>query len=164
MARWGEGCGGEMNDTARVGREVTDREIAGGWEVARGLVTWRNALPEKKRSTLLYCQIRKAKERGRHPETTFLVQIFLKDFFPSFYFYSFCVSENNYISSKLYLFIKRTAHHHNTGVLLRDINKHTHTPRSIISLERARRRRKSISNSKEYIPTLNHQRKRSSNF
>ena len=105
------------------------------------------------------------RERSRHPKQNhfFGSDLFERNFFLLF-MTSFCVSENNYISSKLYLFIKRTAHHHNTGVLLRDINKHTHTPRSIISLERARRRRKSISNSKEYIPTLNHQRKRSSNF
>ena len=73
---------------------------------------------------------RKAKEReaGTRNKTTFLVQIFFERLFPSFYYLLLSsVSENNYISSKLYLFIKRTAHHHTKGVLLRDINKHTRT-------------------------------------
>ena len=70
----------------------------------------------------------KQKREKQAPETKplFWFRSFLNDFFP------FCallpsVSENNYISSKLYLFIKRTAHHHTKGVLLRDINKHTRT-------------------------------------
>lgn len=56
----------------------------------------------------------KDKRERRGTQNHFFVQIFFA-----------ALSENNYISSKLYLFIKRTAHHH-TGVLLRDINKHTH--------------------------------------
>ena len=70
---------------------------------------------------------RRTKEREEARKTTFLFRSFLP------------LSENNYISSKLYLFIiKERAHHHNTGVLLRDSNTHTHTPRSISSLSRAR--------------------------
>ena len=80
------------------------------------------------------------RERSRHPKQNhfFGSDLFERNFFLLF-MTSFCVSENNYISSKLYLFIiKERAHHHNTGVLLRDSNKHTHTPRSISSLSRAR--------------------------
>ena len=83
---------------------------------------------------------RNAKERGRGTsKPLFWCRSFLKDFFPSFYSFCGVSDENNYISSKLYLFIiKERAYHHNTGVLLRDSNKHTHTPRSISSLSRAR--------------------------
>tara|TARA_B100000482_G_scaffold43551_1_gene28188 strand:+ start:380 stop:652 length:273 start_codon:yes stop_codon:yes gene_type:complete len=68
------------------------------------------------------------RERSRHPKQNhfFGSDLFERNFFLLF-MTSFCVSENNYISSKLYLFIKRTAHHHTKGVLLRDINKHTRT-------------------------------------
>ena len=83
---------------------------------------------------------RNAKERGRGTsKPLFWCRSFLKDFFPSFYSFCGVSDENNYISSKLYLFIiKERAYHHNTGVLLRDSNKHTHTPRSISSLSSAR--------------------------
>ena len=81
----------------------------------------------------------KQKREAGTPKPLFWFRSFLRDFFPSFYSFCCVSDENNYISSKLYLFIiKERAHHHNTGVLLRDSNKHTHTPRSISSLSRAR--------------------------
>ena len=70
------------------------------------------------------------RERERHPQNHFFwVQIFLKELFPSFFSPPLSDRrENNYISlfKIIYLFIKRTAHHHTKGVLLRDVNKHTH--------------------------------------
>lgn len=72
----------------------------------------------------------KQKREKQAPETKplFWFRSFLNDFFP------FCallpsVSENNYISSKLYLFFKRTAHHHCCATLI-----NTRAPHSIVSL------------------------------
>jgi cyclopropane fatty-acyl-phospholipid synthase-like methyltransferase len=83
----------------------------------------------------------------------------MKDFFPRFY--SFCVSENNYI-------LKQLSSHHSPlkkAHKKHDINKHT-TSSSLsplsLSLERATTTTKEQEweqQSKEYIPTLNHQRK-----
>ena len=70
------------------------------------------------------------RERSRHPKQNhfFGSDLFERNFFLLF-MTSFCVSENNYISSKLYLFIKRTAHHHCCATLI-----NTRAPHSIVSL------------------------------
>jgi len=82
---------------------------------------------------------RNAKERGRGTsKPLFWCRSFLKDFFPSFYSFCGVSDENNYISSKLYLFIIKEPHTITTRECFCAILIHTRTHHAVSHLSRAR--------------------------